>query len=332
MPKPDSTETVVGRVFVGLVGTLVATAVGFLLFVLLPDDTTVLGVLLAVLTAAGGVQLSSGIARSIFPGYNVAEVAVEGPISRDGSLGPLPGSGTPADDIVEQIERADEDDSAEALVVKLNTPGGEVVPSEDIRSAAADFDGPTVAYATDTCASGGYWIASGCDEIWAREASVVGSIGVIGSRVNAKDLADRVGLSYERFAAGQYKDAGTPLKELDEEDRSYLQGLVDDYYDNFVEQVAEGRELEPATIRETEARVYLGEEAHELGLVDELGDRDAVLDRVAEGIGTDAFPEEFEPQRPLRQRLGAGARGLAYAAGAGVASAFGVDDDHPLRL
>ncbi len=334
MPKPDSTETVVGRVFVGLVGTLVATAVGFLLFVLLPDDTTVFGVLLAVLTAGIGVQLSNGIARSIFPGYNVAEVAIEGPITRDGSLGPLPGGvGTPADDIVEQIERADEDDSAEALVVKLNTPGGEVVPSEDIRAAAADFDGPTVAYATDTCASGGYWIASGCDELWAREASVIGSIGVIGSRVNAKDLADRLGVSYERFAAGQYKDAGMPLKEIDEDDRSYLQGLVDDYYDNFVERVAEGRELEPAMIRETEARVYLGEEAHELGLVDELGDREAVLDRVADGIGTDAFPEEFEPERPLRQRLGAGARGLAYAAGAGVASALGVgEDDHPLRL
>jgi len=334
MPQPDSTETTVGRLFVGLVGTLVATGVGFLLFVLLPDDTTVLGVLLAVLTAGAGVQLSSSLARSVFPGYNVAEVAVEGPISRDGSLGPLPGGGgTPADDIVEQIERADEDDSAEALVVKLNTPGGEVVPSEDIRSAAADFDGPTVAYATDTCASGGYWIASGCDELWAREASVVGSIGVIGSRVNAKELADRLGVSYERFAAGRYKDAGTPLKELDEDERGYLQGLVDDYYDNFVDRVAEGRELEPATIRETEARVYLGEEAHELGLVDELGDRDAVLDRVATAIGTDAFPQEFEPRRPLRQRIGAGARGVAYAAGAGVASALGVDgDDHPLRL
>jgi len=84
-----------------------------------------------------------------------------------------------------------------------------VVPSDDIRLAAERFDGPTVAYATDVCASGGYWIASGCDELWAREGSIVGSIGVIGSRVNASALAEKVGLSYERFAAGDYKDAGT---------------------------------------------------------------------------------------------------------------------------
>jgi protease-4 len=333
MADPDSSAAVAGRIAVGLIGTVVATAAGYLLFVVLPDTVTVLGVLLAVVAAFLGVQLSGSLARSVFPGYNVAEVAVEGPISRDGSLGPLPTSrGTPADDIVEQIERADADDSAEALMLKLNTPGGEVVPSEDIRAAAADFDGPTVAYATDTCASGGYWIASGCDEIWAREASVVGSIGVIGSRVNAKELADRIGVSYERFAAGQYKDAGTPLKEIDEDERDYLQGLIDDYYEDFVERVAEGRGIDPATVRGTEARVYLGEEAHELGLVDELGDREAVLDRVAAELGTDTFPQEFEPQQGLRDRVGAGARGLAYAAGAGVASAVGVDEEEPLRL
>jgi protease-4 len=78
--------------------------------------------------------------------------------------------------------------------------------------------------------------------------------------------------------------------------------------------------------------VYLGEEAHELGLVDELGDREAVLDRVAAELGTDTFPREFEPQQGLRERVGTGARGLAYALGAGVASAVGVDEEEPLRL
>jgi len=110
--------------------------------------------------------------------------------------------GAEADEIVDQIERADEDSGVRALLLKLNTPGGEIVPSEDIRIAAERFDGPTIAYATDVCASGGYDIAAGCDELWAREGSIVGSIGVIGSRVNAADLADRLGLSYERLAAG----------------------------------------------------------------------------------------------------------------------------------
>jgi protease-4 len=266
-------------------------------------------------------------------GYNAVEVAVEGPITREGSR--LPSSrqrSVPADKVVEQIERADEDPNAEALVVKLNTPGGEVVPSEDIRLAAERFDGPTIAYATDTCASGGYWIASGCDELWAREASLVGSIGVRGSNVNAKGLADKLGLEYQPMNAGEYKDAGFPLKEPDEDDQEYLQGIVDDYYETFVERVAEGRGLDEETIRDTEARVYLGSDAHENGLVDELGTREEVEDRIAERLGRDVEVEEFEPKQSLMERLRGQSQGVAYAFGAGVASAFGVDEEFRLRL
>jgi len=159
-----------------------------------------------------------------------------------------------------------------------------VLPSDDIRRAAADFDGPTLAYATDTCASGGYWIASGCDELWARDASLVGSIGVVGSRPNAAGLADKLGISYEQFTAGEYKDAGVPLREIEEDEREYLQGIIDGYYEQFVETVSEGRDMDPEAIRETEARVYLGSDAAEIGLVDELGTEDDVEDRLEELI------------------------------------------------
>jgi protease-4 len=233
--------------------------------------------------------------------------------------------------VVEQIERADEDDAADALLVKLDTPGGQVVPSDDIRRAAADFDGPTVAYATDVCASGGYWIASGCDELWARRGSIVGSIGVIGSRVNLADLAEDLGVSYERFAAGKYKDAGMPLKELSEDEREYLQGLIDGFYDDFVERVAEGRDMEPEAVRDTEARVYLGDDAHELGLVDSIGTRDDVEGHVEELLDTEVSVREFEPKKGLAARLRGGATAVAYAAGAGVASVF-VDDEQDFRL
>ncbi|SEW22121.1 signal peptide peptidase SppA [Natrinema salifodinae] len=313
----------------GLASALVAVA----LFVVYPDTLTELfGVLVAIAAALLGLRFASNIAGSLFPDYDVAEVAVEGPISRDGGGGPLPTSpgATPADDVVEQIDRADEDDNVDALLVKLNTPGGEVVPSDDIRLATERFDGPTIAYATDVCASGGYWIASGCDELWAREGSIVGSIGVIGSRVNASDLAKKVGLSYERFAAGDYKDAGTPLKEMDDDERAYLQGLIDDYYDTFVERVSDGRDLESEFVRDTEARIYLGEQADELGLVDHLGTRREIEDELADRLGADDVTvEEFEPKRPLMARVGAGAQRVAYAFGAGIA---GLGDGRGFRL
>ncbi|MFB6107450.1 MAG: signal peptide peptidase SppA [Haloplanus sp.] len=330
----DGVENV-GRLAVVVVGALVAGALGLVVFLVLPGTLADLfGVLLTLGVVVLGARTARNLADSVFPDYNAAEVAVEGPITRDGGRpGPLPGSvgGPSADDVVEQIERADEDDNARALVVKLDTPGGEVVPSDDIRRAAVRFDGPTVAYATDVCASGGYWIASGCDELWARDASLVGSIGVIGSRVNVSDLAEDLGVSYERFAAGKYKDAGTPLKELSEDEREYLQGLIEGFYDDFVDRVAEGREMDPEAVRDTEARVYLGSEAVDLGLVDELGDREAVEDRVTDLLDEEASVREFAPSRGVAARLRGGATAVAYAFGAGLAGAV-VGEESDLRL
>jgi protease-4 len=328
------------RTVVSIGAVVVAVAVtaflGWLVFVRFPGDLAeLLGVVIVIGLVVGAVRTVGRAVGSRFPNYDVAEVAVEGPISRDGGPGPLPTSprGTPADDVVDQIERAEEDDAVEGLLVKLNTPGGEVVPSDDIRRSILQFDGPTLAYATDTCASGGYWIASGCDELWAREASIVGSIGVIGSRVNVAGLADRLGVSYERFAAGEYKDAGVALKQMDDDERAYLQGIVDDFYDHFVARVAEGRDVEEAAIRDTEARVFVGTDAHARGLVDGLGARDAVEERMADLLDRDEVTvEAFRPQKSLAARLRGGAAAVAYALGAGVAGRVVGDETDPLTL
>ncbi|MFC7204233.1 signal peptide peptidase SppA [Haloferax namakaokahaiae] len=324
------------RAAIVLVGATLAAIVGWLLFRTFSTTLAdLVGILLVIVTIVAGIRIAGRIANAFVPNYDVAEVAVEGPISRDGDGPPIPGrgGGTPSDDIVEQIQAATDDSNTEALVLKLNTPGGEVLPSDDIRRAVMEFDGPTVAYATDVCASGGYWIASGCDELWAHDTSVVGSIGVIGSSVNAAGLADRLGVTYERFAAGKYKDAGNLLKEPTNDEREYLQGLIDDYYDHFVERVAEGREMDPQKIRDTEARVYLGAEAYDLELVDELGTRDDVESRVADLLGRDEIQvREFTPQRRLTTRLRGGAQRLAYAFGAGIASSFEPTDGFDFRF
>lgn len=252
--------------------------------------------------------------------YNVAKVTVSGPIQRNRSRrSSVSGRrAATADEIVEQIMRADDDEAVEALLVELNTPGGEVLPSDDIRRAAAEFDGPTIAYATDTCASGGYWIASGCDELWARDLSLVGSIGVVGSRPNAAGLADKLGISYEQFTAGEYKDAGVPLREIGADEREYLQSIVDGYYEQFIETVSEGRDMDPEAVRDTEARIYIGSDALELGLVDELGTETDVETRIGELLGIEPAVQEFEPSRSLMQRAGIAAERVAFAVGTGV--------------
>lgn len=224
-----------------------------------------------------------------------------------------------ADDIAETIDVADSD----ALMVTLNTPGGEPVPSEDIRRAVEDFDGPTVAHATDMCASGGYLIASACDHIIAREGAMVGSVGVIGSRVNASELGDELGIQYERFAAGQYKDAGHPLKDPSEDDREYIQELLDTHYDTFVSRVADGREMSEQAVRDTEARIFLGPQAVDIGLVDEVGDKTDAREYLQDQLGSEyeALPVDTVTDR---QAPGFGVSAMmqkvAYAAGAGIAS------------
>jgi protease-4 len=315
----------VGRLGIGLGIALLVAIVGWFVFVRFPTDMAdLVGVVVVIGVAVTGLRVGGNVAGNVFPTYNAAEVTVKGPITRDGG-GRIPVSppGSPgADEIVELIERADGDDNADALMLRLNTPGGAVVPSDDIRLAAMAFDGPTIAYTTDVCASGGYWIASGCDELWAREGSVVGSIGVRGSRMTAADLLRKVGLEYEQLTAGEYKEAGVPFSDLDENERTYLQGIVDDYYDQFVETVAEGRDADPETIRETEAKVFLGEEAHELGLVDGLGTREDVESRLEDRLGEEVATRELEVRTGVAERIRGGAERVAYAFGAGIAGRF----------
>ena len=330
----DDTVELLARLAVTVVGVVVVGTLAYLLFFVLPNDLAgLLGVLLTLGVVGITVRALGSLLDSAFPSYNTAEVAVEGPISRDADGGIAPTSGgTGADEIVEQIENADDDEAAEALVLRLNTPGGEVVPSEDIRSAAAAFDGPTVAYATDQCASGGMWIASGCDELWAREGSQVGSVGVLGLRPNVSGFLEDRDIRFEEFTAGEYKDAGAPVTEFTNDDREYLQGLTDGFYDQFVERVAEGMDLDPSVVRETEARVYLGADAVEMGLVDELGDRDDVERRIEELLGEESSVKAFEPERGLRGRIGVGARRVAYSFGAGIAAHLNADDGVEFRL
>ena len=318
-----------GQALVALLVAIAVAAAAWFVFVDYPGSVAqLLGIVLAAIVTIAGLQLGGRLGAQLFPAYNVAEVAVEGPITRDsGGLGIPRGPTTPdADEIVAQIERADADRNVEALLLKLNTPGGEIVPSEDIRAAAVAFDGPTVAYAVDQCASGGMWVASGCDRLWAREGTIVGSVGVRFAQFRVAEFLEAHGVDYEGISAGEYKEALSPFQPLEDEERAYISGLVDTWYDHFVERVAEGFDMDEAAVRETEARVYLGEDAVETGLVDDLGDREAVEAHLEARLGTGVDVETFEPRRGLTGRLGAATSRAAFAFGAGLGRALGGDE------
>jgi protease-4 len=265
--------------------------------------------------------------------YNVGLVEVKGPIQRDSPPKLSNKDRATADEVVDNIEQADNDSSVDALVVRLNTPGGEIVPSEDIKLAIEDFDGPVIGHAIDVCASGGYLIASACDEIICRNGSMIGSIGVIGSRTNYNELAEELGINYEQFTAGDYKDAGSPLKEMDDDERDYIQNLIDTHYENFVQTVADGRNMSVEAVKNTEAKVFLGSDALEKGLVDGIGTEDHVLLLLKETLSTpDVEMQEFSDNSSALARLSIGAQSLAYSFGAGIADRFKAEDDRSLKM
>lgn len=296
-------------------GALAVGGVGYALLVLAPQSTE--GSVWAWIGISYAGAMGGLIAYELVePDPDIRIVEVSDVIRRSSPSH----SGADVDEIVDAIEEAADADGTDGLCLKLNTPGGEIVPSDDIRRAVEAFDGPTVAYAEDMCASGGYLAASACDYIVARQSCHLGSIGVIGSRLNLSDFAADHGINYERYAAGEFKDAGHPFKDPNDEGRSYIQSIIDSHYELFVKQVAAGRGLPEETVRETEARVFLGEDAREMGLVDEVGDEETATDWLEEQVEIpDAATEEVSPGSSGWFDLAGATERAAYAFGAGIA-------------
>ncbi|HVL52082.1 MAG TPA: signal peptide peptidase SppA [Actinomycetota bacterium] len=192
--------------------------------------------------------------------------------------------------IIAQLEKAEDDPNVEAIILNVDSPGGGVLASDAIYNKVREVnqDIPVVALMGDTAASGGYYISAGASEIVAHRFTWTGSIGVIAMIPNFTDAADKLGITITTVKSGALKDIGSPFREITEEERALFQELIDEAYSGFVEVVAEGRELPDARVRElADGRIYSGNQARELGLVDHLGDRDTAFERAKDLAGNE---------------------------------------------
>jgi protease-4 len=182
--------------------------------------------------------------------------------------------GADAESVMKHAKRFEQDDSIKAVVVRIDSPGGSVGPSQEIHDQVkrlADKK-PVVCSLGNVAASGGFYVAVACPTIVASPGTLTGSIGVISQFVNVKGLAQRFDIKLETVKSGKLKDAGNPFREMTPEERAYWQGLIDQVHRQFLHAVAEGRDLEEDEVRKiADGRVFTGSEAKELGLVDELG-------------------------------------------------------------
>lgn len=196
----------------------------------------------------------------------------------------LPVTGLIADSesTIDQLKKFAKDDSVKAIVLRINSPGGGVGPSQEIYEEVKKLKGKKVVVASmgALAASGGYYIACAAQKIYANPGTITGSIGVIMQFVTVKDLIEKIGLKGMVVKSGAFKDIGSPLREMKAEERDLLQGVIDNVHSQFIVAVAEGRKMERESVAKiADGRIFSGEQAKSLGLVDALGNlEDAVTE------------------------------------------------------
>ena len=232
------------------------------------------GLVLAVILAAGG-------GPSLTLGDRIAIITIDGVIGDDR-------------EVLEDIRRFRDDASVKGFVVAINSPGGEVGPSQsiyrEIKRLRDSDDRPVIAAINGVGASGGYYIALGADSIFANPGAITGSIGVIMEVPNVDGLMEKVGVRMQTVKSAEHKDIASPFREMSPSDREVLGAMVQDVYAQFVEVVAEERKQTREQLGATiDGRVLSGRQAQQAGLVDRLGNfNDAVASagRMA-GLGSE---------------------------------------------
>jgi protease-4 len=229
--------------------------------------------------------LTGGDARvlALFAGEGIGVLRIEGTI--DDSR-----------DVVAELKRFKEAPWIKAVVVRIDSPGGAVAPTQEIfeEIQKARRKKPLIASMGGMATSGGYYIASGCEKILANPGTLTGSIGVIMQLANFEDVMKKIGVKGYNIKSGANKDIGSPFQPLSPEGREILQSLVDNVHKQFVAAVAKGRSMDESKVRKlADGRVYSGAQARELGLIDQFGTLDDAIDFAAKRVGLEPSPAVY---------------------------------------
>jgi len=233
-------------------------------------------------------------------GAKVAVVEVEGVI------GVTAERSLDSEGIVRTLGEYRDDPAVRAVVLRIDSPGGVVAPTQEIFTAVRrlrEAKKPVVASLGSVAASGGYYVAVSADRIFASPGTLTGSIGVVMQLANVEGLLKKVGVEYVVVKAGAYKDVGNFARAMTPEERRILQALLDDVYDQFISAVAEGRGLDPQAVRAfAEGRIYSGRQAHGLKMVDDLGGLEDAIEAAAKMAGLPPKPKVVYPRRRFSLR------------------------------
>lgn len=221
------------------------------------------------------------LGKKAITGEKIALIKVEGPIFS-------------SQETIEELKNYRENRDIRAIVLRVDSPGGAVAPSqeiyEEIRKTVKEK--PVIVSMGAVAASGGYYISAPASRIIANPGTLTGSIGVIMEIPNIKGLMDKIGIKTEVIKSGRYKDLASIFKEMDPEQRRIIQSVLDDVHEQFIKAVAEGRKMPVEELRKiADGRIFTGSQALSLGLVDELGNIEDAIKKAAELAGIKGKPE-----------------------------------------
>jgi protease-4 len=198
--------------------------------------------------------------------------------------------------ILTELKRFKEAPWVKAIVIRIDSPGGAVAPTQEVFEELQKLKNkkPVIASMGGMATSGGYYIASACDQIVANPGTLTGSIGVIMQLGNLEELMKKIGVKSYNVKSAANKDIGSPFQPLSSEGKAILQSLVDNVHNQFVGAVAEARSMDPTEVRKlADGRIYSGAQAKELGLVDQLGNLEDAIELAAKRAGLEEEPAVY---------------------------------------
>jgi protease IV len=204
--------------------------------------------------------------------------------------------------VVQQLKKYGDDGSIKAIILHINSPGGGVAASEEVyrevKRIRDEKKKHIVASIETVGASGAYYVASATNKIYADEGSIVGSIGVIAQWVNYGDLLRWAKLKDVTMKAGEFKDAGSPTRDLTPAEKEYLQALIDNMHMQFIQAVADGRKMKVADVKSiADGKVWTGAQAQSMKLIDQVADFEAAVQDTAKSVGIKGEPQLVRPEK-----------------------------------
>lgn len=257
------------------------------------------------------------------PSGNIAVIPVSGVIVESDSKSAFSQEVITSAKLIEIIKKVNESNKIKGIIFEINSPGGSPVASDEIASVIKEINKPKIAVIKEVGASGAYWIATAADKIFANKMSITGSIGVTSAGLEYYGLLARYNVTYRRLVSGELKDAGTPFREMTEKEKMLFQKLLDKIHEYFIEKVAINRKLPIEKVRELATGfVYLGEDAKELGLIDEIGSRNDAVKLLEKQLGITAEIAEFKPKKGLFDMFSSKFDSFFYFAGKGFGNSL----------